>query len=493
MRADVLLNYRKNPVAWARDVLGYDPWDRQAEILDSFAKHTYTNVASCHGIGKTSIAAVASLWGLLNYVPSRLITTAPTGRQVETLLWSEIRRRWRDAKYELAKIEPGATSIKLADDWYGLGFSTKDNDPDRFQGHHERYMFVVVDEACGISFQIMDEGVEAIVSAGECRVLKIGNPTDATAAFARDCRSRTENSHTIHISAFDTPNFTHFGITEDDIRTGEWKKKIDGDLPRPYLVTPDWVADKFWKWKPSSPLWISRVRGQFPKKDKYGLIDGAWLDIAYERWREWEKTGVPPGGTGRRLACDVGRYGGDSSTVGELWEGVFRILRSEQYVATTTTAGMVLEERERESLDVLESITVDADGIGGGVVDSLLESLGGRGVCEFHGGARPRFVEEEKPEPGKRKFLNRRSEAFWRVRELLDPDMPGALALDPDDHGLAGELTHIRYKVRSDGVTQVESKDDMKARGLESPDRADTLMMAVDGGDERGGGGFFLA
>jgi phage terminase large subunit len=93
--------------------------------------------------------------------------------------------------------------------------------------------------------------------------LAIGNPTEPSGEFFE--MFKRPGVVKIHISALDTPNFTTFGITIDDIRSVEWLSKITGPLPAPWLITPEWVADKWQKWGEDSPLWISRVLGKFPE------------------------------------------------------------------------------------------------------------------------------------------------------------------------------------------------------------------------------------
>src|SRR5690606_26984276 len=92
-------------------------------------------------------------------------------------------------------------------------------------------------------------------------------------------------------------------------------------------------------------------------------------------------------------------------------------------------------------------------------------------------------VKSTKPE----KFVNLRSELYWKLRESLDPENPNALALPPDGK-LSNQLTSIRYKiVDSGGRIKIESKDEMKSRGMKSPDRADALMLANAGAIMSGG------
>ena len=71
-------------------------------------------------------------------------------------------------------------------------------------------------------------------------------------------------------------------------------------------------------------------------------------------------------------------------------------------------------------------------------------------------------------------FANLRAEMYWSLRERF---MTRRIAI-PDNPDLIGELTSMKYKITPKGQIQIESKDDMKKRGLESPDYADSLVLA---------------
>src|SRR5581483_571785 len=149
----------------------------------------------------------------------------------------------------------------LGNDWFALGLST--NEPSRFQGFHATHILLIVDEASGVPQNIFDAS-EGIVSSQGARILYIGKPTDIEGEFYKSFKLPHTNK--IHISAFDTPNFTQFGITLEDIRTDAWRQKITSDLPAPYLITPEWVYDKYLRWGETSPMWAARVLGEFPEQ-----------------------------------------------------------------------------------------------------------------------------------------------------------------------------------------------------------------------------------
>src|SRR6059058_5077812 len=87
-----LTQYQQDPVRFVREVLGSELWSRQVEILEAIREHPQVTVRSGHGVGKTFVAACAALWWVYSFRPSLVLTTAPTARQVESLLWGEIRR-----------------------------------------------------------------------------------------------------------------------------------------------------------------------------------------------------------------------------------------------------------------------------------------------------------------------------------------------------------------------------------------------------------------
>lgn len=112
----------------------------------------------------------------------------------------------------------------------------------------------------------------------------------------------------------------------------------------------------------------------------------------------------------------------------------------------------------------------DADGLGGPVVDRAREL--GIPISEFHAGHRA-F--------NHKKFVNRRSEQWWGLRSLFEA---GLVDIDPEDEVLQAQLGSVKWSQDSAGRITVETKKDMKKRGLPSPDRADTLMMVTSPFDD---------
>lgn len=448
MARTMLDKSRQDPRWWVENVLNCKPWDKQIEILESIRDNQETAVASCHGAGKSFTAGMAVLWYLYNHVPSVVITTAPTDRQVKGILWKEVRLNHQRSKVPLGG-KMLTQELKLATNWWAWGFTAPEYDPDRFQGFHEVNILVIVDEAAGVSEKIY-EAIDGVLTSANSRLLMIGNPTSAAGRFGQ--AFKTPGIKTVQISAFDTPNFTTYGITEEDVENGSWEDKITRGLPAPYLVTPSWVAKRFNRWGKVSPMYQARVQGIFPTIGTDTLIPLHWIDQAAARE-------LPPQQP-LELGVDVARYGPDETVFISRQGPVARIIKTISMGDTMETAGWCVKLR-RETGAVLTK--VDADGLGAGVYDRLKEQ--GEPAREMRSG-----MASSDPE----RFANTRAEWWWGLRERFEA---GDIDIDDDDE-LISQLSNMKYKINSRGQIQVESKDNMKKRGLPSPDRADALMMA---------------
>jgi len=109
----------------------------------------------------------------------------------------------------------------------------------------------------------------------------------------------------------------------------------------------------------------------------------------------------------------------------------------------------------------------DVIGVGGGALDIVREQ-------DFEVTDVNVAIRASDPE----RFGSFRDEMYWQLRESLNPETGSRISLDPMDDKLAGQLSSIKYKVQGNGKIKVESKDEMRARGLSSPDRADCMAIA---------------
>lgn len=442
-----ILALKEQPSVFIEKILGMYLWEKQAEIAESVRDNQVTAVRSCHGAGKTAIAANVALWYLFTRPYSTVITTAPTGRQVTELLWKEIRKAYKGSSGSLGGyLLPKAPKLSVDDDWILIGFSTDDDV--NFQGWHSRGgTLVIFDEAPGVDHKIW-EAVKGVLVGRDDRLLAIGNPTESNGPFYNLFRDNA--ACCIHISADDIPNVR------------ERRPVIPG------LSTYEWVEDRRKEWGENSPLFQSRVLGNFPDSDDRTLIPLSWVDAACERWKRYKANGAWPV-SGGQLGVDVARHGSDKTIIvsGIPALGIREIFRFPRQ-STMETAGSVVDTIQKTGAT---SVRVDSDGIGAGVFDRLIEVVDDRTaeIVEMRGGMRS-------SDPTR--YLNSRAEWFWTLRERLNPEAENPLAI-PDDDNLRGQLSGIRWSLSSKGQIKIESKDDMRARGMKSPDEADAVAYAL--------------
>jgi hypothetical protein len=442
----------KDPVTWTKLRLpSRHLWSKQIEIMESVRDNPRTAVKSCHGVGKSYIAATIAAWWASAFPETEtlVVSTAPTAAQVSAILWEEIRRAHREGALPG---HVGGDNVWKSNNkvLVGLGRKPADHNTDAFQGLHKRRVLVIADEACGIPLQLWT-AFEAVATGVHCRQLAIGNPDNPNTEFASVCKPGS-GWNVIRISAFDSPNLT-----------GEDVPEILNEV----LVSKEWVEDKKKRWGEASPRYQSKVLGLFPEIGDDTLIPPSWIEKAQEVNLSGEARNRPV-----RVSADVARYGSDDTIIGTRQGGVFRVRVTMPMSATTEVVGRTISVmREYGAREVV----VDGAGVGGGVVDGLKEAVR-EGV--FGEGTARRVVDFQAAGAAKdkKKFLNARAEMWWALREMFEA---GEIDIDPEDDELASQLGSMKYFYNSKGQIFVESKADAKKRGLPSPDRGDCLMQTM--------------
>lgn len=437
-----ILACKRDPVAFATHILRENLWEQQKLILRSVATNRRTSVKACHSSGKTFVAAAAVLWWIAAHQDGIAITTAPTWTQVKKVLWGEIRKTAARAPGFFP--DANVTSMELGPNRYALGLAT--NEGVNFQGFHGKIL-IVMDEAPGIEGDIW-EAIEGIRAGGDVRVLALGNPVIASGAFYDAFSVGRSTWQAMTISAFDTPNMEGVSI-ERLLAMSE--DELDQN-PRPYLTTRRWVREKYHEWGPAHPLWASRVCGDFPAQSPDALISLAWLEAAARRE-------VPDAGD-VIAGLDIAGPGEDETCLCVRKGQRVLLLKS---WSNPDSRGEVLAELSRwPSLKMLYG---DTNGIG---YNFLLH-------LEDHGYKdRVKHVNVGKQARDTAKFANLKAELYWGLRMKLEQGEIGGLT----DEKAMGQLAGILYRIRSDGKTQIETKDEARARGVKSPDRAEAIMLA---------------
>lgn len=430
---------RNNPDYFFSEYLGVDLWSKEKEIVQSVKNHQKTTIRSNNSSGKTYTIARIALWFLSAYPSSVVINTAPTHRQVENQYWREFRKAYKSAKRpfggKLLK-----TQFNIAEDWYAIGFSTKDGDDgmEKFQGWHGQNVLIIVDEASGVHPKIFEAIQGAMASGGTVRLVYIGNPTKNTGDFAESFKDPTFNK--IHISAYDSPNVK------------EGKVVIQG------LVTLEWVEDMIRKYGKDSDVVRVRVFGNFPKKEADTLIgiDLVEESIGAERelYGDEEFIGLDPARYGEDTADFVYRKGN--------YAKVLETIQSSDLMVLAGKAKNYLKEYPKAKLHI------DIVGLGVGVFDRLREQ---EEVADRVFG-----VSSSASATNTDEYKNLRAEGWDDARLWL---RDAVLDDDPEHKEKWYQLTKPKYKILSSGQIQLESKEEMKKRGVASPGVGDALVLTL--------------
>jgi hypothetical protein len=458
-----------DPVYWAQRRLGDTLWSSQCRIIESVRDNRRTAVISCHEIGKSFIAALAAGWWLDTNPPGTafVVTSAPSGPQVKTILWREIGRvhargqlRGRVNQTEWYMRMPAGNEEQVA-----IGRKPDEYDPTAFQGIHAPRVLVIFDEANGIRGPL-HEAADSLIANDFGKFLMISNPDDPSGEFFEACKPGS--GWAVHsISAFDSPNFTGEELPE------RIKQQLIG---RVYVEEKRKKWAPHWTWTPdgsrcvppadsgeststTNPYWTSKILGQFPENSTDGgLLPVSWVKAAQLR----QLTVTAETATGE-LGLDVGG-GGDTSVGCVNRGGICRILWEDRNPDTMATCGRMLGYLDGPTNANIRLAKVDEIGIGRGVVNRAHELK--KPVFGVNVGAKARDPKH---------FVNLRAELWWHVRTLFEQAL---IDIDPGDEDLASELLSIRFTRISGGKIQIESKKEAKARGVPSPNRADALMLA---------------
>jgi hypothetical protein len=457
----------RDPVEFAQGA-GVHLWSKQREIARSVVENRVTLVPSCHAAGKTFLAATIGSWWIAGAPPGEriVITTAPTDRQVAGLLWQEFAKA--HGRYGLpgtitgTQWHIGTKGARLL-----VGFGAKPQDltdltqaTQRFQGYHrpEGVLFIL-DEATGIPSWLWTAG-DTITTSDHDRVLAIGNPDDPSSEFAARCdastgstrapgkRYETRHATVVPIDAMATPNLTGEQVPE---------------YIRKQLISRATVERWGDQWGKTNPLYISKVRGQFPDRSSHNVISPALIRRAWAL----DLPGMEAGCFGLDVARSA--HGDESALYRDRGGQIRSVWVTRESDSTNLVAGVLRRTAKLPQVPV----AVDADGLGGPVYDMIRRGFPDLGLP----GRRAIPFMVSSLAHNKRDFDTRRSEMWWTVRSSMEN---GLWDLDEEDDELAAQLMAPHWTPRM-GVIHVESKAELEKRGISSPDRADAAIIAFMG------------
>jgi len=446
---DLIDLYWDDPVSFSEDMLDFDPDDWQRTAMMDLASNPRVSVRSGQGVGKTAFESAIVIWFLTCRPSPKVICTAPTRQQLHDVLWAEV-AKWLEKSKVKNLLKWTKTKIYMIgheERWFATARTA--TRPENMAGFHEDYMLFVVDEASGVADPIM-ETILGTLTGPENKLLMCGNPT-RTAGVFYDSHNRDRSRFKVH--------------------------KVDSrDSKRTSRENIQMLIDKYGA---ESDVVRVRVYGEFPKAESDAFIPLEIVELA-------AGATVEPVGDTLHLGVDVARFGDDETTIApRIGMKVFD-LRVYNKQDTMATVGKVIAAGKEmlRSFAQLRSvvITVDDSGVGGGVTDRLNEvileeRLYDWRVIPINNGSRPTDDEEEH-------YENRGTEAWAVLRDVLQDCFSKHLQGEPisvelpNDERLITQLSQRKYRMTSKGKIALERKEDMKKRGLDSPDRADAVVLS---------------
>lgn len=483
--------WAEDPEVWAREKLGDILWSGQKRILHSVRDHRKTAAATCHEIGKSYDAGLLAAWWIDTHKLGEafVVTTAPTNPQVRIILWKEIGRAHTRGNLP-GRVNQTEWKVRIGgkEETVGIGRKPNDYSPTAFQGVHAPYVLVIVDEANGVRGPLWD-ALDSLMANDNSKILAIGNPDDPAGEFFEAAKPGS-GWNVVHISAFDSPNFTGEPMPEEITRQLIGRTYVE-EKRKKWAPTWSWVGNRCvmpegGKLEDTHPFWQSKVLGQFPVQSAEGsLIPLTWIRAAQER-------AIAPG-MPNELGLDVGASEkGDPSCLAHRRGDHLRILYEERQPDTMKTTGKLLQHLADARIGATQA-KVDYIGVGRGVVDRAREqslpvhpiSVGDAATVmsclkckhEWDAALIQTTLEEARArcpkcssELTQAVFSNLLSQLWWSVRTRFEQ---GTVDIDPNDEELAEELLTLRWEPNSKGQTVVKYNDDFP-----SPNRADALMIA---------------
>jgi hypothetical protein len=445
--------YAKDPSAFAHDCIDWDggaPTEYQDHALESIIAKKRIALWGPRGLGKTKLLSVLAWWGLLTVDHVKETITAGSFRQLERILWPEIRAlvpkiKWdhigRPPPQERKEIKQ--TDITLSDT--ALTITASPREAGKFEGAHAKQR--VLDESKEIEDDIFDSVEGSFSHTEQPLAIAASTPGLQAGRFYDICRGGPGylDWYRIHVSK------------DDMIKAG--------------FMDPEWAENRRLQWGEDNPKYINQIEGDFANDDPSTIIPFHWVSKAKERWLDMEADGTLPT-RANRVGVDCAWGGADRAVITRAHNNVILTMREYDYRDTVQLAGQVMMDI---GYDKQIPIVVDIIGWGAGVYDTLKH--GGYNVVAFNAGAKSEFGDLG-PEDEELEFLNNRAASWYYTWTLLDPNNPDAAAI-PDHEYLDAELSTPKWKPTQSGKYQVESKHDIrKRRKGRSTDYADSAIMA---------------
>ena len=432
------LEKRTGPRKWQREVLRKIAAHIRANGTRDFYEVFRLAVASGRGIGKSALVSWLVLWMLSTRIGASVIVSANSEAQLRSITWAEITKwvamlintHWWEVS--ATRILPAKWLTELVERdlkkgtryWGAEGRLWSEENPDAYAGlHNDDGVLLIFDEASGIPDAIWDVSQGFFTENTPHRFwMAFSNPRRNTGYFFECFHGKRNFWESLNI----------------DARTVEdTDKRVYGQIIEEYGE--------------DSPQAKIEVYGEFPTAGDDQFISPRLVDDAAAR-PPWKDPSAPV-----VIGVDPARSGADSTVIAVRQGRDLVALHRYRGEDTMTVVGYVIEaiERYRPAMTV-----IDEGGLGYGVLDRLKEQrYAVRGVNFGWKSSRPVM------------WGNKRAEMWGALRDWLK-----TASIHPDK-ALKADLTGPRTKPDSSGTVFLESKKDMKARGLASPDAADAIAV----------------
>lgn len=401
-------------------------------------------VAAGGGVGKSALLAWIKLWALATCDDATTLITANTGRQFDTGMWPQI-AKWFEMMICRHWFRMNGEAIVSRDpdhrhSWRGAWITWKEDAPGIFGGLHNpgRRVALLFENAGAIPDAIWDAAEGALTDDDtEIIWIAVGTPTRDHGRF-RECFGALRGLwSTWQIDSRAVSGTNKARIAQLIAERGE-----DSDFVR------------------------AHIKGMFPRFDTRqfiapDMVEAARHRAATARERDRLVIGVDVARHGDGRTVLFFRRGLDARGIAPIRLDIPDLMQVASRIAETA-------RRHR-----VETIFIDMGGMGAGVVDRLRQlAVPGVVGVEFAAAA-------EQNDPAARRgeaYANRRAELWGRLRDWL---AEGAI---PDIEELALDLVGPRYSFNARDQIVLERKEDMRRRGLASPDMADALALTFSGG-----------
>ena len=425
-----------NPLLFVTGVLGGNPYPWQRETLEALPTHDRLAIRSGHGVGKTTLECWIALWFILTRFPCKIPITANSQDQLRDVVWAELAKWFRCLPKEAQEqFDLGADRLSLKgapEQSFAVARTASRDKPEALQGFHSENLLFLVEEASGIP-DIVFQVAQGSMSTPGSVILMAGNATRNQGYFHR---------------AF------------HDLRDRWWTKKVSSeDVPTARGHIEE-IANAYGT---DSNVYRVRVLGEFPTSDDNTVVPLESIEAAMLRQVDHYGKYI--------WGLDVARFGDDRTVLIKRRQNALprkpMIWRNKD---TMQVAGLVkLEYDETRLEDRPTAIMVDVIGLGSGVVDRLKED-----------GLPVKGINVAEAAPIKERYSRLRDELWFRARDWF-ADQSCVVVRDDE---LTAELSTVKYSILPTGKVKVESKDEMKKRGLRSPDIADAFVLTFAPGSK---------